>query len=143
MMNIYDFYESLGYLSNPIRQTKLDAEVPVKDVSNFELKYRKLTAATPKPDNQNYYILHKDADKWGVELRIYFIASDIIPHTLKKMTVQPRPGTRYTHRINDNRVIWKLIQAGFLLGDVQNENRIRNLVPNKYLNSYNKGFRIC
>lgn len=143
MMNNYDFYESLGYLSTPIRQTKLDAELPIKEKTKYESKYHKLTGLIPKPDNKNYYILHDEVDKWGIELRIYFISSGIIPQALNKMAVQPRPATKYTHRINNNEFIWKLIQAGFLLGDLQDEKRIKNLIPNKYLNSYNKGFGIC
>lgn len=143
MMNIYDFYESLGYLSNPIRQTKLDAELPIKEQTKFESKYHRLTGIIPKPDNKNYYILHNKVDKWGIELRINFISPGIIPQSLKKMAVQPRPSTKYTHRVNNNEFIWELIQAGFLLGDTQDDNRIRNLVPNKYLNSYNKGLKIC
>ena len=142
-MNDYEFFEVLGYLTNPNRQCKLDAEMPVNAQNGFESRYVRLTGITPQPDDHNYYILHEGADKWGVELRIYFNADfNNIPSTIQNMVVTPRPGTIYTRRINDNNLIWRLIEYGLLLSDTQDENRIRNRVPNQFLADFNRGYQI-
>ncbi len=138
-MNAQEFFECLGYLASPQRETKLDAEVPEKARERFEKRYYNLTGVRPIPDNHNYYILHPDADKWGVELRIYFIANDNVPRPLNRMKVTPRPGTKYNDRINDNKFIWKLIEYGFRLGDSQDLNLIRSKVPPQYMTDFNKG----
>ncbi len=142
-MNDNEFFEILGYLTNSNRQCKLDAEMPANAQNGFESHYNRLTGIIPQPDNQNYYILHQGADKWGVELRIYFIANfDNIPLVIQNMAVTPRPSTIYNRRINDNDLIWRFIEYGFLLGDTQNESRIRNRVPNQFLADFNRGYQI-
>jgi len=142
-MNDHDFFEILGYLGNPRRQCKLDAEMPAKAQAGFESRYARLTGVTPQPDNRNYYILHEGADKWGVELRVYFIAiPNNIPPIIRNMAVTPRPSTIYNRRINDNNLVWRLIEHGLLLSDIQNETRIRNLVPTQFLADFNRGYQI-
>ena len=139
MMTPQEFFECLGYLAAPHRETKLDAEVPESSRARFEEKYYKLTGIHPIPDNHNYYILHPGADKWGIELRIYFIANNNIPSALNRMRVTPRPGTKYNSRINDNKFIWKLVEYGFRLDDLQNLNLIKRKVPSQYMTDFNRG----
>lgn len=140
-MNANEFFEILGYLANPERQCKLDAEMHAKSRHRFESRYISLSGETPQPDDQNYYILHDDADKWGVELRIYFNADkSCLPQAIQSMVVSPRPGGRYNTRINNNELIWDLIEHGFLLGDGQDIERIKNYVPAEYLADFEHGF---
>ncbi|MFH1371953.1 MAG: hypothetical protein ABII09_11805 [Planctomycetota bacterium] len=142
-MDDHDFFIVLGYLAKPIRQCKLDAEMPTKEQSKFTSRYMRLTGITPQPDNRNYYILHEGADKWGLELRLYFIAENSsVPPILRSMVVTPRPATIYNKRINDNNLIWHLIEYGLLLGDTQDESRIRGRVPSEYIDDFNIGYQI-
>jgi hypothetical protein len=114
------FFLSVGYLASNKRQTKLDAELPKNSQSYFETRYRDITGITPKPDNLNYYLWDRGANKWGVELRIYFISNDNLPSNLKRSVVTARPGSKYNSRINENNLIWDLIKYGFQLSDRQN-----------------------
>ena len=141
-MNNSDFFEALGYLSNPSRQCKLDAEMPANSRSQFESLYYNLTGIRPQSNNLNYYILHQGADKWGVELRIYFTSSVNVPELITNMIVTPRPSTIYNARINNNEFIWRLIEYGFLLGETQNVERIRNRIPFEHLGDFENGFEL-
>lgn len=137
-----NFFTSVGYLASNKRQTKLDAELHKRAQSRFESKYQNITGVTPKPDDINYYLLHKDADKWGVELRIYFISNDKIPLYLKGCVVDPRPGNKYNSRINDNDFIWKLIKYGFRLSDDQDTDLIASYIPEAYEEYFQKGVEL-
>lgn len=134
-----NFFVSVGYLASNERQTKLDAELHKRAQSRFESKYQAITGVTPKSDDVNYYLLHKDADKWGVELRIYFISNSNMPLYLKGRVVDPRPGGRYDSRINDNKFIWKLIEYGFRLSDEQDTDLIASYIPEAYNEDFQNG----
>jgi hypothetical protein len=137
-----NFFVSVGYLASNERQTKLDAELHKRAQSRFESKYRDITGVTPKPDDRNYYLLHSDADKWGVELRISFISNDNIPLYLKDSVVDPRPGGEYNSRINDNDFIWQLIEYGFRLSNEQDTNLIASYIPEGYEDDFQKGLEL-
>jgi len=143
-MDDHEFFEVLGYLTNPNKQCKLDAEMHPNARDGFESRYTRLTGIVPQPDNRNYYIWSEDANKWGVELRVYFCAnSNNIPLAIRGMVVTSRPGTIYNQRINNNDLIWRFIDYGFLLGDTQVEDRIRNRVPDQFLDDFNSGYQIA
>ena len=133
------FFESLGYLASDNRLTKLDVELPQSSQTTFETDYNSLTGINPKPDNVNYYVLHSGADKWGIELRIYFISTGNLPSPLRQRVVKSRPGGIHNSRINDNKFIWDLIKCGFRLSDRQDINRIESNVPVTYKDDFKKG----
>ena len=142
-MSQNEFFETLGYLSSPQRSCKLDAEMHSKAQREFESMYSRLTGVTPIVDNHNYYILHEGADKWGVELRIYFDAEERnIPSIIRNMVRSSRPGEPRTSRINDNSLIWKLIEYGFLLNDNQDVDRVRGRVPIEFVPDFERGFSL-
>lgn len=120
--------------------TKLDVELPYNSQIEFERKYLSLTEIVPKPDNVNYYVLHGDANKWGIELRIYFVSNENLPSSLKKRRVNARPGGPYNSRINDNEFVWELIKYGLRLSNVQNAGFIESKVPKTYKGDFQKGF---
>lgn len=133
------FFESLGYLASDNRFTKLDVELPQNKQTEFETKYKNLTGLIPKPDSVNYYVLHSGADKWGIELRIYFISNGNLPSHLRDRVVKSRPGGIHNSRINDNEFIWELIKYGFRLSDIQNSGLIESKVPVTYKDDFKKG----
>jgi hypothetical protein len=139
-----EFFEILGYLTSPKRNTKLDVETHPRKQDVFENKYRQLTGVNPVPDNHNYYVWDANADKWGTEMRIYFNGiSSNIHHKLHDLIVSPRPGFGYDFRINNNDFIWRLIEYGFLLQDEQDETRVRQHVPAQYQADFNNGYNIA
>ena len=138
-----DFFVVLGYLSSPDRMCKLDAEVPFDKEQKFKDKYAELSGITPRVDDHNFFLWPEGANKWSVELRIYFRANrDNIPHAILDMIVTPRPHTAYNCRINNNKFIWELIKHGFLLGDTQDVQRIRERVPPEHIFSFERGFSL-
>lgn len=110
------------YFSNPIRYTYIEAEIKNTSQRTFESNYARLTNNYPLPNetyDSPYYVLPPDADKWGIELRIYFVADDNIPEFLDDIsTVGGRPGyDLYNRRINNKELIEYLFSRGFVLGD--------------------------
>lgn len=138
-----EFFEVLGYLTHPKRECKLDAEMHSGAQNGFERRYLLLSGITPRVNNHNYYILHQGADKWGVELRVYFYnTSGTVPQAIQTMIRSSRPGDLRDTRINNNDLIWDFIEYGFLLDDTQNEPRVRQRVPAQYLSDFNRGYNI-
>lgn len=136
-----EFFEILGYLASSARTTKLDVETHPRRQQSFETEYRQWTGITPVPDAHNYYVWSPDVNKWGKEMRIYFNGNNNnIPRELFNLSVSPRPGFGYDFRVNNNDFVWDLIEYGFLLGDTQNEPRIRQRVPPEYLLDFNRGY---
>ncbi|MFA5423323.1 MAG: hypothetical protein WC374_05645 [Phycisphaerae bacterium] len=137
-----EFFEILGYLSSPARNTKLDVETHPRRRASFETEFEQLTGIRPEVDNHNYYVWDEEANKWGTELRIYFNNSENASAALRNMIVSPRPNFGYNARINNNSFVWRLIEYGFLLRDGQDSNRVRQLVPTEYTNVFERGYNL-
>ncbi|MCJ7446119.1 MAG: hypothetical protein MUO72_00325 [Bacteroidales bacterium] len=95
-----------------------------KDKAQFDQRYLDSTGFTvPSNSERNpYYVWSLDAppnDKWGIELRLYFISDENIPAPLNTLaTENSRHGyEKYDKRINNNEFIWRLFQNGYKLGD--------------------------
>ena len=142
-MTLNEFFEILGYLASPSRNTKLDVETHPRSQQPFESKYSNLAKINPIPDHHNYYVWDHNTNKWGSEMRIYFNGNrGNIPQELFNISVSPRPGFCYDFRVNINKFIWKLIEYWFLLGDTQNGARIRQRVLQQYLTDFTRGLAI-
>jgi len=136
------FYISVGYLASNERQTKIDVELPRKSASNFEKQYQEITGVLPIPDNINYYILDHTANKWGVEMRIYFNSNKNIPSYLARLVVDSRPSSGYNSRINNNKLVWKLIRHGFRLSNKQDMKLISSKIPKAYWEDFQYGLSL-
>jgi len=76
-------------------------------------------------------------------LRICFNADErSIPPIIRNMIRSPRPGDPHNSRINDNSLIWKLIEYGFLLSDNQDVDRVRGRVPIEFVPDFERGFSL-
>jgi hypothetical protein len=108
-----------GFFVGIRRPIRLEAEVSVKHRRRFQQRYAKSTGSKPIPDCGGYY--ECGPGKWGIELRIYFNATEGIIellHALGFKVEENRPyRPEYKYRINSNKLWWKLIEAGFRLGD--------------------------
>ena len=149
-MTQQQFYINVGYLANPERGTNIEVEMPHRRQASFTIEYANLTSNFPLPPNSNtapYYVWAPGADKYGLETRAYFTSNASIPQTLidtlEPRGFQNRPGYDvYDRRISRKKNIFPLLEAGFVLGPIQDVNRIRRLVPIAHINDFNTGFAL-
>lgn len=121
-MTMEEFNQALNYLRDPIREVLIEAEMPVSSQNRFENIYTLSTGGSPLPartDCAPYYVWELGANKWGVELRLYFISDSDIPKALEELCVNnSRHGyDKYDKRINNNEFIYNLFENGFVLGE--------------------------
>ncbi|MHB8336960.1 MAG: hypothetical protein ACYC6P_08370 [Ignavibacteriaceae bacterium] len=115
-----EFDESVIYLSDPTRQTLIEVELPVNSQTRFENLYATLTNNFPLPvstEQAPFYIWAAGANKWGVELRLYFVSDGNLPNSLNELCVNNnRHGyEQYDRRINNNDFIYDLFSRGYVL----------------------------
>jgi hypothetical protein len=129
---------SIGYLAS---RADLQAELLPKAVAAFAEKYRTLTGMKVTRDTPGLYVLDRDANKWGPELRIYFDATPTQLGTLDfPEFVEVRDGHQANqYRINSNAFFLKLLEWGFVLGPNQDFKRIRTRLPPVLRESFDKG----
>ncbi|MDR2126931.1 MAG: hypothetical protein LBP63_08890 [Prevotellaceae bacterium] len=106
----------------------IEVEMRHKDKSRFDIKYQTLTGqSTPVNfSTYPYYVWSPNADpndKWGIELRIYFVSDNTMPVYLSIIAKNNnRNGyEQYDKRINNNEIIWELFSNGFVLGSNEDE----------------------
>lgn len=136
-----------GYLTNPIRQTHLEIEIPSHSLTRYISKYGRASGmAFPPLSGGPVYVIPPGGDKWGREMRAYFICTDggALPGVLSAITtVGGRPGYDiYDSRVNSKDLIDPLIEYGFILGSPQVEANIRALIPATHLAVFNAGYAL-
>lgn len=149
-MTSQEFYEIIGYLSNPIRQTNIEAEMHPRVQAQFVTNYAAWTNNFPLPSSTTvrpYYVWAPDKNKYGLELRGYFISNENMPHLLDPMLeprkFQNRPGYQnWKRRISRQKWIIPLLKHGFVLGSIQDVIRIRTYVPKQFINDFDRGFNL-
>ena len=140
------FYENLGYLSNPKRGTNIEVEMPERRQTGFITEYAELTNNYPLPIDTNtapYYVYSNVTNKYGLEARLYFESNNNLPNTLNNILEprkkQNRPGyTEFNRRISTKEPIFKFLSKGFLLGCTQDKTRIEKFVPQKYIDDFKR-----
>lgn len=121
-MTLEEFNQAIVYLRESNCEVLIEAEMPSSSQTRFENIYSTSTGGAPLPartDCAPYYVWEPGANKWGVELRLYFVSDPNIPNALDEMCVNNnRPGyERYDKRINNNEFIYDLFENGFVLGE--------------------------
>lgn len=122
-MTPHDFQQCLAYLNARKNTVWIEVEMRHKDKDRFDTKYNSLTGLSV-PTNSSilpYYVWSANAapnDKWGIELRIYFVSDNNLPIPLQALAKNnSRHGyEHYDKRINNNSFIWQLFQNGYQLG---------------------------
>ncbi len=94
----------------------IECEMPSDQKARFRKKYE--LAAGESPD-ENF--MQSQSNKWGIECRMYFDASEKTVTALKKegFHVETRSGgygSERAHRINSQKLFWNLIKRGYRLG---------------------------
>lgn len=146
MMTPVQIAEIAGYFSNPMRDTHLEIEIPEASIPNYQNKYLVDSGlAFPHLPNDAVYVIPRGGDKWGREMRIYFncTANASLPASLIPIvTVGGRPGYNQDSRVNDNALIDKLIEYGFVMGSMQSPARIRGRIPTALRAFFDNGFNL-
>ena len=148
-MSIEDLILIAGYLANPERNTLVEVEMHPNSKEKFEKWYAITTNNYPLPLKTNkapYYIWPPDTNKWGRQSRVYFSSNANIPEALRNILEPKKKNTRhgyeqYDKRFNGNNIIDKLIEIGFVIG-TQDPKRIRNFIPEEYLETFERGFNL-
>lgn len=115
-----EFTDCLEYL-NTIKDTVfIEVEMKASDKNKFDTRYEMLTSLNVpvNSDTSPYYVWGANADKWGIELRMYCQATGQIPDILSEISTRNgRPGyENYNLRVNNNNFIWKLFENNYCLG---------------------------
>lgn len=111
----------LNYLSDSDREILIEAEMHPRVRNNFVNEYQQKTNNYPLPtrsDTLPYLVLPQDSNKYGLELRAYFVSDGNIPPELDSILLDNnRPGyEKFDKRFNNNEVIYFLFENGFILG---------------------------
>lgn len=121
-MEQQELQEIIQYFNSIRNQNRIwiEVEMPNSSKTSFDAKYQRLTNL-PVPsvsDVYPYYVWPLGTNKWGVELRVYFLSDDSMPISMRRLlTDNSRNGYEmYNYRLNNNDVIWELFANGFHLG---------------------------
>jgi hypothetical protein len=137
-----------GYLANPKRMTHIEVELPQDMLAKYKSDYEATTEGFAFPKSRKadpIYIIPKGGDKWGREMRIYYVAnSDAIPSELLEISTKSnRHGYEfYNHRVNNNDLIDQLIVFGFVLGSDQDLARIKGKIPRHLRPEFDSGYHL-
>jgi hypothetical protein len=98
----------------------IDVELKPDKKNSFDKKYLEYTGLEVPLNTRTkpYYLLSEDANKWGIELRLYFSKTNLITDNLLQLSVKNNMHgyEQYDRRINNNAFIWKLFDNGYNLG---------------------------
>lgn len=99
----------------------IEVEMPYASKTSFDSNYQRITGLSVplESDVFPYYVWPIGTNKWGVELRVYFLSGDAMPMSLRGIiTENSRKGYEHFNcRINNNKIIWELFANGFHLGN--------------------------
>lgn len=143
-MTNQNFFELAGYFANPIRNTRIEIEAKKSVIDNYNETYEKLTGESIPIRPDYVVILSNNADKWGMEMRLYFFCANTksVPQLVNdQMTVNGRPGyENWNKRLNSIEIINNLFALGFRIGQPQNDELIKNRIPEEFLSDFQRGY---
>ncbi len=108
-------YEDLvNFLSN--EECFIEAEGKYSSVSNFIAIYNAKFGATLTANDDGIILLQDDANKWGLELRLYVRACP--PINVKRLGFTHNDAYRndFSYRLNNNEIVNYLFDIGYRIG---------------------------
>ncbi len=127
-------YAVATYLARPDVRTAIDAELPARQQSRFEAEYRQATGNYPLPSDSStppYYVMGDEKDKQGRELRIYF--ERVVPEPpIFRGLYTDRNKWKSGYRINHSNLVEQLFECGFVLGPIQDPERIAEFMRRRF-----------
>lgn len=131
-----DLYEIATYLARPDANVEIHAELPVGHREAFEKEYAAATNGHPLPDGKTepYYIWPKGTNKYGRELRIYFVRVPPEPPPIQTLYTDHGKwyAKRQQYRINHSMLVMQLLGCGFVLGKDQDADRIEEFMSRRF-----------
>lgn len=145
-----DFYWSAGYLASPRRSTNIEVEMHPKRQGRFITDYAKWTHNHRLPSLTNvapYYVYKEDANKYGLQMRVYFNSDSNIPDCLNdllepKQTLSRHGYDNWNRRISRTHYVTRLLEVGFVLGTIQKIERIKGFIPSEFIDYFEAGFNL-
>lgn len=144
-----------GFLANPARNTEIEAEMKARSIPAFTESYRSFAGARaplPPPSGPPFTILSDSANKWGVELRLYFMAPNWDQMRLPDPTVKVPKDMRWSaqkkgpyYRISIAGFVNHMFKLGFYMGRYNHKRdyqRIRDRVPEQHRAAFDKGYNM-
>ena len=125
-----ELYEIATYLARPETKTDIHAELHPNAQGDFNAEYAAATDGYPLPpesDRAPYYIWHPNVNKFGRQLRIYFLRVPPEPPPIQSLYTDKNKW-RGGYRINHSNLVMQLFECGFVLGSDQNGDRIEDFM---------------
>ncbi len=138
------FWELVGYLSNGIRRTDIHAEMHPKKEAEFRNEYLGLTGERLSwpGDSEPFYVWPPGANKYGVQLRVYFQDNgNPTPQLPEKIRVVSGRA-KGKLRINSGPFVRVLFEVGFLLGKKADYADTWLRAPRKFISDFGRGFNM-
>lgn len=90
----------------------IEAEAKIDRIQRFINDYNRTSGENININSDGIVLLQEDANKWGLELRLYVTVRPTYPGFVTNRHYLPE----YSFRLNDNDVIMQLFEAGFRIG---------------------------
>lgn len=90
----------------------IEAEAKIDRIQRFINDYNRVASENIDVSSDGIVLLQEDANKWGLELRLYVTVRPSYPGFVTNRHYLPE----YSFRLNDNDVIMRLFEAGFRVG---------------------------
>lgn len=138
-LNERDLLELATYLANPEVDTVIHAEMKREKCDEFEIIYGAATNHYPLPQRGQspYILLHPQADKYGIQLRIYHELLPNAPQVVRDecRIIRRRTSGIHRARINGYNIVKQILECGFVLGENNPPSiqaRIQNTMGGKF-----------
>lgn len=93
----------------------IEAEAKQKRMDSFLDDYNSRYTPHVSADSDGIIILQEDANKWGLELRLY-VSSCPPEDILENFTKNDKYRENYKYRLNSNEILTQLFELGFRIG---------------------------
>ncbi len=90
----------------------IEAEAKPSRLKSFYTEYNSMYSPTINDSTDGIIVLEEDANKWGLELRLYLHNCPSFIQTTKNKVYR----SEYSYRINDVDLIWGLFGLGYRIG---------------------------
>ena len=90
----------------------IEAEARPSRLDSFYAQYNSTYAPSVNNSTDGIIVLDEDANKWGLELRLYLHNKPDFVSVTRNTVYRPE----YSYRINDVDLIWDLFALGYRIG---------------------------
>lgn len=105
----------VNFIEDNGQEIFIEAEGKPSRIKNFVREYNEKYNESLLLTDDGLIILQDDANKWGLELRLYLNDASGIPNEVK-VTKNTVYRSEYKYRINDKAIIMALFEYGYRIG---------------------------